>query len=379
LNKKIVIVVLSVILCCIVFIVQQRTTSEEIKGTVISIDDEEILSSGVSYIGHQILKVKVLEGPFSDDIINVNNLLMGQSDYDEIYKAGDNILMALSVESNQVKDARAISMNRSPWLMLLVGIMAFMLLAYGRWVGFKALVSFLLSIWIIWFVLIKGLVSGLSPILLTTLTVILLSAIIIFLVSGFNRRGLAAFIATISGLLIALIITHIFGSKMGLYGMTEPYVQTLVISGYFNLNLLEIFYAAIILGASGAAMDIAVDVSASMYEIMINNPLISRKKLIQSGLNVGRQVIGTMTTTLLLAYSGSYLTLLMLFMVKETTFIRMMNMKIVVSEVLRTIMGSIGLIMVAPLTALIAGTLFTRNKSSPTSGEVELKVSENIN
>ncbi len=358
---------------------QQRTTSEEIKGTVISIDDEEILSSGVSYIGHQILKVKVLEGPFKDDVINVNNLLMGQSDYDEIYKAGDNILMALSVESNQVKDARAISMNRSPWLMLLVGIMAFMLLAYGRWVGFKALVSFLLSIWIIWFVLIKGLVSGLSPILLTTLTVILLSAIIIFLVSGFNRRGLAAFIATISGLLIALIITHIFGSKMGLYGMTEPYVQTLVISGYFNLNLLEIFYAAIILGASGAAMDIAVDVSASMYEIMINNPLISRKKLIQSGLNVGRQVIGTMTTTLLLAYSGSYLTLLMLFMVKETTFIRMMNMKIVVSEVLRTIMGSIGLIMVAPLTALIAGTLFTRNKSSPTSGEVELKVSENIN
>ncbi len=358
---------------------QQRTTSEEIRGRVINIDDEEILSSGVSYIGHQVLKVKVLEGPFSDDIINVNNLLMGQSDYDEIYKAGDNILMALSVESNQVKDARAISMNRSPWLLILVGIMAIMLLVYGRWVGFKALVSFLLSIWIIWFVLIKGLVSGQSPILLTTLTVILLSAIIIFLVSGFNRRGLAAFISTISGLLIALIVTHIFGSKMGLYGLTEPYVQTLVVSGYFNLNLLEIFYAAIILGASGAAMDIAVDVSASMHEIMINNPLISRKKLIQSGLNVGRQVIGTMTTTLLLAYSGSYLTLLMLFMVKDTTFIRMMNMKIVVSEVLRTIMGSIGLIMVAPLTALIAGTLFTRKKSSTASAREELKTSENIN
>lgn len=378
-SKKIILVVLSVILCCSVFLVQQRTTSEEIRGRVINIDDEEILSSGVSYIGHQVLKVKVLEGPFSDDIINVNNLLMGQSDYDEIYKAGDNILMALSVESNQVKDARAISMNRSPWLLILVGIMAIMLLVYGRWVGFKALVSFLLSIWIIWFVLIKGLVSGQSPILLTTLTVILLSAIIIFLVSGFNRRGLAAFISTISGLLIALIVTHIFGSKMGLYGLTEPYVQTLVVSGYFNLNLLEIFYAAIILGASGAAMDIAVDVSASMHEIMINNPLISRKKLIQSGLNVGRQVIGTMTTTLLLAYSGSYLTLLMLFMVKDTTFIRMMNMKIVVSEVLRTIMGSIGLIMVAPLTALIAGTLFTRKKSSTASARVELKTSENIN
>jgi uncharacterized membrane protein len=339
---------------------QQSSSSEEISCVVLEVNNEEVMPSTVSSIGHQMLLVRIDEGQYKNQEISVSNLLMGQAEYDELYKIGDHIIAALQIEENEIISARAVSMDRSIWLYVMIGLMAVLLLAYGRWVGYKALLSFGLSIWIIWTVLIRGLLSGQPPILLTTVTVIILSAIIIFLVSGFNRRGLSAFIGTISGLMITLIITHLFGSKMGLHGMTQPYSQALIISGFFNLNLLEIFYAAIILGASGAAMDISVDIAASMHEIKLNQPFISRKKLINSGLNVGRQVIGTMTTTLLLAYSGSYLTLLMLFMAKDTTFIRMMNMKIVVSEVLRTVMGSIGLILVAPLTALVAGILMVR-------------------
>jgi uncharacterized membrane protein len=132
-----------------------------------------------------------------------------------------------------------------------------------------------------------------------------------------------------------------------------------MISGYHYLNLQEIFYAAIILGASGAAMDIAVDISASMYEIKSKKPEINIKELIESGFNVGRQVIGTMATTLLLAYSGSYLTLLMLFIARETSVTRMLNLKVVSAEIMRTLIGSIGLVIVAPTTALIAGVLFS--------------------
>lgn len=341
---------------------QQSSDSDEISSTVLEVDNEEVMPSTVSSIGHQVLSVKINEGDYKNQEIIVSNLLMGQAEYDELYQVGDRVIVSLQVENGKIMNGRAISMDRSFWLYVMIGLMAILLLVYGRWVGYKALLSFGLSIWIIWSVLINGLLKGQPPIMLTTVTVIILSAIIIFLVSGFNRRGLSAFIGTISGLLITLVITHVFGSKMGLHGMTQPYSQALIINGFFDLNLLEIFYAAIILGASGAAMDIAVDIAASMHEIKLNQPLISRKQLINSGLNVGRQVIGTMTTTLLLAYSGSYLTLLMLFMAKDTTFIRMMNMKIVVSEVLRTVMGSIGLILVAPLTAVVAGILMIQKK-----------------
>lgn len=341
---------------------QQTSDSTEVSGRVIETNNDEVLSSGISYIGHQLLTVEVGEGPYKGQTIEVSNLLMGQAEYDELYKAEDQIILAIHEAEGKVQSARAISMDRSWYLYVLIGLMGLLLLAYGRWVGFKALISFILSIWIIWNILIKGLLNGQPPILLTTITVVILSGLIIFLVSGFNRRGISAFIGTVTGLFITLIFTHVFGSKMGLFGMTQPYSQSLLISGFFNLNLLEIFYAAIILGASGAAMDISVDVAASMYEIKLNHPLIERKRLITSGLNVGRQVIGTMTTTLLLAYSGSYLTLLMLFMAKDTSLVRMFNMKIVVAEVLRTIMGSIGLILVAPLTAIVAGVLLSKKE-----------------
>jgi uncharacterized membrane protein len=113
------------------------------------------------------------------------------------------------------------------------------------------------------------------------------------------------------------------------------------------------------LGASGAAMDIAMDISVSMNEIKIKRPDIGVQELIQSGFNVGRMVIGTMATTLLLAYSGGYLTMLMVFVSQDTSFTRIVNMKLVAAEIFRILIGSIGLLMVAPVTAIIAGVLLT--------------------
>ena len=104
-------------------------------------------------------------------------------------------------------------------------------------------------------------------------------------------------------------------------------------------------------------MDIAMDIAAAMDEIRLKKPDITPRELIRSGFTVGRQVIGTMTTTLLLAYSGGYLTLLMVFRVKDPSFMRMINLKIVSAEILRTLIGSIGLVMVAPITALLGGLI----------------------
>ncbi|MCR4436078.1 MAG: YibE/F family protein [Clostridiales bacterium] len=124
-----------------------------------------------------------------------------------------------------------------------------------------------------------------------------------------------------------------------------------------------------------------MDVAASLEELKIKKPDITFIELAQSGFRVGRTVIGTMTTTLLLAYSGGYLTLLMLFMTKNSSFIRIVNLKIVASEILRIVAGSMGLVLVAPLTAITAGWIFSRSfakipllsvmeKSPESSGEI---------
>ena len=157
----------------------------------------------------------------------------------------------------------------------------------------------------------------------------ILSALIIFSVAGFNRIAISAFCGTMAGLIITSVASIMLGNMLHLNGMTQPMSQPLLFETSMNLNMLHILYAAVVIGASGAAMDIAMDMAATMDEVQKNNPGISRKELIRSGFNVGNVVIETMTTTLLLAYSGGYLTLLMLFMSRNTSLLQIINMKLV--------------------------------------------------
>jgi uncharacterized membrane protein len=299
---------------------------------------------------------------------------------DNYYQVGDKIIAALLIDKNTgaIRGAKAIDMFRQNSIIIMFSIFTILLVLFAKTVGIKALFSFVASLYIIWNFLVKRILEGNDPIFTAVLTLVILSAIIIFSVAGFTKKGISAFLGTIIGLLITTVLTLVFGKEMGLMGMTQAYSMSVLINGNLNLNMLEVFYAAIIIGASGAAMDIAMDVSASMKEIVEKKPEISEKELIKSGFNVGSAVIGTMTTTLLLAYSGGYLTLLMLFMTKNSSFLRIINLKIVSAEIMRTLIGSIGLVIVAPITALIAGNIYKFSKEQK-KGEKREKIEESIN
>ena len=274
---------------------------------------------------------------------------------DEIFHPGDTILMAVRINDGKAVEARAVNQYRQGWELALFGLFVVILLIYARSIGLKALFSFITSFYIIWKFFIPGLLGGGNPILLTVVTLTLLTVVIITCVAGLTRVTVVATLGTLSGLLLALTLTLFFGEKLKMAGMTAPFATMLIFSGHYTLDLLDIFYASVILGASGAAMDIAMDVAASMNEVLDKKPDITRNELIKSGFNVGRMVTGTMTTTLLLAYSGGYLTMLMLFVTKGTSFTRMLNFKLVAAEIFRTLVGSVGLVLVAPITAILAG------------------------
>jgi len=330
----------------------------EVRARVMAVDDSEVHTSGLSHIGFQTLGIEILNTPFKGVKTQATNSLNGQIDLENLYRVNDTIIAAVIMDKDgEIEHVKAIDLYRQNSLLALFIVFTIALLLYAGAVGVKALLSFILSIFIIWEILVKQILAGHPPLLTTTFTLILLSAIIIFMIAGLNRKGLTAFLGTIAGLAVTLVATLVFGKEAGLLGMTQPYVNALIFSGYYNLDIRQIFYSAIILGASGAAMDIAMDIAASMDEIKIKKPDISAKELIKSGFTVGRQVIGTMTTTLLLAYSGGYLTLLMVFRVKDPSFMRMVNLKIVSAEIMRTLIGSIGLVMVAPITAILGGII----------------------
>ncbi|VVS91729.1 YibE/F family protein [Desulfoluna spongiiphila] len=329
----------------------------EVPGTVISVENDEILRAGAGAVGVQAATVVIVDGKWKGMQVRAINHLNGQLDMDEIYVPGDRILLAVQEVEGEITDAKAINMYRQHWELALFAVFAAALVVYSRLIGVKALLSFLGALGVLWCYYIPNLLEGAAPLPLSLAVLVLLSMVIIFTVSGFTRQGVSAFLGTVCGLGVTLGLTLFFGSRLHLGGMTTPFSTLLLVQGGYGLNMQHIFYSAVLLGASGAAMDIAMDVSVSMGEVKTKRPDIGVRDLIASGFNVGRMVIGTMATTLLLAYSGGYLTMLMVFVSQGTSFTRIVNMKLVAAEIFRILIGSIGLVMVAPVTAVIAGVL----------------------
>lgn len=341
------------------FLKNRENTVQEVSGVVVSVDNTDIIRSGAGTVGIQHVECIITRGKFKGIKTKAINHLNGQLDMDEIYNPGDRLLFAVQVEDQKIVDAKTINRYRQNWEFALFLVFAISLIAYSKTIGFKALVSFLASLGILWCFYIPNMLKGCSPLPLTLAVLILLSLVIIIMVAGPTKQGFAAFFGTISGMAVTLVLTLFFGYQLKLSGMTTPFSTLLLVQGGYGLNFQHIFYSAVLIGASGAAMDIAMDVSVSMNEIKLKRPDLGIRELIQSGFNVGRMVIGTMATTLLLAYSGGYLTMLMVFVLQGTTITRILNMKLVAAEIFRILIGSIGLLMVAPVTAIIAGILLS--------------------
>jgi len=228
--------------------------------------------------------------------------------------------------------------------------------------GFNALLSFVVTVLAVWKVLIPGLLQGIDPILLSFAMTVGLTIMIIYAVGGFTRKATAAVLGSLAGTLLTTVLALLFGSVFKIHGAIMPFSENLLYSGYAHLDLTKIFIACIFLASSGALMDLAMDISSAVEEVISKKPDISRWEATRSGFAVGRSVIGTMTTTLLLAYSGGYLSLLMVFAAQGTPIINILNLKYVSSEIMHTLIGSIGLVTVAPFTALMSGLLMVGGK-----------------
>ncbi|WP_318468020.1 YibE/F family protein [Photobacterium leiognathi] len=340
--------------CCEMF--SQGVIGSQYKvGEVTAVDNSKVTIIGSNRLGEQALDLTLSD----DKKVVAYNLMNGAMEYDEYYQVGDSVLVAIA--GNDQMRTRVISRYRLPALIGLAIAFSLGLLLYARKVGAKALLSFIGSIVIIVELLIPGLMAGCSPLLVTAVCLLMLCSLIILSVAGWTAKGKSALAGTIIGLIVTMILCVLVGQLLHLDGMTQPLAQPLLFETGMYLNMLDILYAAILVGASGAAMDVAMEMAATMEELKINAPEMSQMDLLRSGFRVGNAVIGTMTTTLLLAYSGSFLTMIMLFASRGNDIMQILNMKVVAAEVARTLIGSLSLIIVAPITAWIACWMISKD------------------
>lgn len=370
--------VIILVLCLLLYVAPtgfekpEEPCYERVVAEVVRVDNSMLEQIGFVKTGSQEMQIKILKGRFKDRIVDAPNLLMGKLEMDKIFVPGDQALVVLSYDHDTILSARAIDFYRMHTELFLLGLFAVLLVSFAGWTGFQALISFAFTLLMIWKILIPLFLKGVSPLWVSVGVVTLLCAATIFLVAGVNKKGLVAFLGATAGVLSTCILAVIFGQFFKVHGAVVPYAESLLHSGYGNLDLTAIFLSGIYLASSGAIMDIAMDLSASMNEVLEKKPDIGRAELLASGISVGRAVIGTMTTTLLLAYSGGYTALLMLFMAQGVPFANIMNYTFVSAEILHTLVGSFGLVLTAPITAFIGAVVFPRKEKSKVLVEQEI-------
>ncbi len=299
----------------------------------------------------QIAEIEILNKDYKGMITEVRNTLSGNPLYDIELRKG----LKISVHAEEDNDGKVsfyvMNYERSGYMLHLIALFLFLLILIGRFKGLKAIMALSVIILLILYVLIPLLLKGYSPILVSVMVCTLSTIITLTITAGFNKKSGAAIIGTIGGLIIGGLIAYSYGIIAKLTGFsTSDAGMLLYLPGNIPFDFRGLLFAGIIIGALGASMDVAISISSALTEIQKENPNISLKKLIQSGFNIGKDIMGTMVNTLILAYTGGTLSTIIIFIGYQKTLNEIVNLDSVATEIVRAITGSIGLICAIPIT-----------------------------
>ena len=336
--------------------------AERCSALVLSTDDSAIVDTGLVRSGEQLCELEILDGRFKGRTVTGVNMLNGSLEQDKIFSPGDRALVVVSHDGDAITNVTMSDHYRLGWEMVLAAAFALFLILFAGRTGVRAIASFVLTVLVLWKLLVPLYLKGFNPVWVGLALTLVLTVMIIALVYGFDRRCLAAVSGSFLGILVTCVLGVVFTDLFQIHGAVMSYSESLLYSGYQHLDLTKIYMASIFLGASGAVMDLSVDITSAIHEVVEKRPDLSWREAVRSGLNVGRAAMGTMTTTLLFAYSGGYIALLMVFMAQGTPLDNLLNYKYVAAEIIHTVIGSFGLVTVAPFTALTAGWLLTRRQ-----------------
>uniref|UniRef100_I2Q720 Putative multitransmembrane protein n=1 Tax=Desulfovibrio sp. U5L TaxID=596152 RepID=I2Q720_9BACT len=345
----------------------------QVKARVLDVDNAHVRQYGIVREGEQRVTAEPVSGPFAGQKIVADNILLGKLELDKIFAPGDTALLVLSLRNGKIVSAVAQDHWRLSLQGGLLGLFALALVLYAGLTGVKAVLSFLFAALLLWKVLVPLFLRGHDPLFVALGVLCVLMAGIVFLVGGANRRSLAAYLGSLGGVAVTCLLAVATAPGFALPGAVRPFAETLLYTGYAHLDLGRMFLATICLGASGAIMDVAMDVAASQAEVAGHHPEITAGRLCLSGLRVGRVVVGTMATTLLLAYCGGSLALLMVFMAQGVPLANVATMPHVAAEIANTLVGSFGLVTAAPLTAVAGALLLRRPPATPATAPAQAR------
>lgn len=293
---------------------------------------------------------------------------------------GDKVIVQLAEDAEGNVTATVQDVVRSNYIILMfVFFLASIVLIGGR-KGVKAIIGLLLTIIFIYLILVRRIFAGGNAILTTILTSMLIIAATFVVIGGINKKIITAAIGTLGGVITAGLVALLFNHLAKMSGACEDAIQLSINMSTISFNFRDLLFVGIIISALGACMDVGMSIASSLDEIKMKNPDITWIELFKSGMNIGRDVIGTMTNTLILAYVGTSLTLILLFMACNMGFNEILNKETIAEQVIAAIAGSIGVVYTVPITAFVYSILnkdriiYNKTAENKINGQRTLKI-----
>ena len=313
-------------------------------------------------VGDQELEIRILSGDHKDEIMTVTNYMSALFNVD--VDQGDRIIVRIMTDEEGSYYASVFNYDRGIVLGVFLLIFFALLAVLGGKKGVGALAGLLLTLGCIWFILIPCLIRSVPAVPVTIgVSAVAAAAGLIFL-NGYSKKTLCAVCGCVGGVLAAGIAAAAAGTLSPMNGFNMQEAENLILYGADKgLKISGLLVCGVLISALGAVMDVALGIASSVWEMREQNPDASAGSLFRSGMQIGKDAMGTMANTLILAFAGSSLNMLILVQTYDIPFLQLINTDSIALEVVQSVAGSFGILLTVPLVAFISARLMVHGRS----------------
>lgn len=325
---------------------------------VVSQEEREIPGTQVQSI-YQVINAEITEGERKGELITLENDLMPLA-------AGEKFFLRHNVSALDGRESYTVrDVDRRGALLVFIALFIFVVLIFSGKQGLRSLLSLAGSFLVIVYILIPGLLAGYPPVLTSTAIATVILFLAIYLTHGFNRESTIAFTGTVLAVALTSILAHLGVALARLSGFASEEAVYLNFNTSGTLDFSGLLLGGIIIGVLGVLDDIAVTQAAVVGELYHAAPDLTPRAVYKKALRIGREHVGALVNTLALAYTGAALPLLLLFSSADASRSSIINQEIFATEIIRTTVGSIGLILTVPITTFLAVYFLRAHSGAP--------------
>lgn len=307
-------------------------------------------------VGTQELEIQIQTGAHKNEVMSLTNYMSALFNVD--LKKGDSIIVRIMTDEDGAYYASLFNYNRGRVLGVFVLLFFVLLAVLGGKKGLGALLGLLFTLGCIWLILIPCLIRGISAVPVTVGIIAVTAAGALIFLNGFSEKTLCSVLGCVIGVVAAGGIAAAVGAATPMNGFNMSEAENLLLYGADKgLKISGLLVCGVLISALGAVMDVALGIASAVWEIHEQNPALTARQLFRSGMHIGQDAMGTMANTLILAFAGSSLNMLILVQTYEIPFLQLINTDYICIEVIQSIAGAMGILLTVPIVAFISARL----------------------